>query len=108
VSCANGVGSSVPQAVPPDLPVPTGAAFYQLTPQGSSHAYFAAVAGNDVMAERDRILTQLRSAGYRIVGSDAEPNTEAELEFSGRHEGTVQVIHHTCAGELRVRYVVQR
>ena len=93
-------------ALPSGFPSPAGATFYQVSTQGKTKIYFAYVAGTDVVATRDAIKAQLVAAGFKINGSDQEPNTEAELDAdSSAHGGTLQVIHF-CQGQLRLRFTL--
>jgi hypothetical protein len=92
---------------PANLPTPSDATFYEKMSQGSTTLYFAYVPGTDVRVRRDAVKGQLSGAGYDIKGSDAEANTEADLEFEGKGHGesSLQVIHRDgCTSQLRLRY----
>ena len=96
-----------PAATPPaNVPTPEGAIFFDVVTQGQTTAYYAKVAGDSVTETRDAIDTQLRNAGYTIEGTDQEEDAEAEAEFSGPHDGRLQV-RHLCEGTLRVRVILE-
>lgn len=107
-ACTGGVAPAAdPAAKPPaDLPAPTDAVFYDIATQGATTAYFAKVAGETVTETRDGIDAQLTDAGYTITGTDQEDDAEAEAEFSGPHDGRLQVIH-LCKGTLRLRFILE-
>jgi hypothetical protein len=90
--------------LPADLPPAAGLTIYEKTSQGSTQVWFGHIEGDDVVKVRDAVKAQLESAGgYEGLDTDAEPPAEAELEFEGKHEGSVQVIP-LCKDHLRVRY----
>lgn len=96
-----------PAAQPPiDLPTPSGVTFFDVETQGATKAYFGKVSGDTVTETRDAIATQLQHAGYTIKGTDQEDDAEAEAEFSGPHDGRLQVIH-LCEGTLRLRFILE-
>jgi hypothetical protein len=93
--------------LPSGFPAPPGATFYRMARLGRTTVHFAYVAGSNVVAERDAIKRQLVAAGFRINGQDQEPNAEAELDAdSAAHGGTLQVVHLSCAGYLRLRFTL--
>jgi hypothetical protein len=93
-----------PAAKPPsDIPSPSGVTWYEVETAGATKAYFGYVSGDTVAVTRDEIRSQLESAGYEIEGTDEEDNAEAEAEFKGAHDGSLQVIP-LCQNTLRVRY----
>ncbi len=70
---------------------------------------FAKVEGgrDDIVAVRDRVLGDLKTAGYETVGTDQEPGYEAEAEIKGQYEGTLKV-SPLCEGLLEVRYKIEQ
>jgi hypothetical protein len=99
--------ASAAAALPSGFPVPVGSTFYQLSTLGKTKVHFGYVAGTNVVTERDAIKRQLVAAGFHINGQDQEPNAEAELDAdSAAHGGTLQVVHFTCAGYLRLRFTL--
>lgn len=94
--------------LPLQLPASQGVVLRQVATQGATTAVFADVPGGrtDVVAVRDRVLTDLKGAGYRVVSTDQEQNIEAEAGLAGPHEGTIKV-KPLCQGTLELRYAMQ-
>lgn len=89
-------------ALPTDLPaVPEGVLFDGFE-QGKTKVLFSRVTGDDFVAVRDAYVAALEDAGYDVVGTDQEA-VEAEAQFDGPHEGTLQV-QRLCGDQLQVRY----
>lgn len=80
-----------------------------MTTQGKTTVAFAKIPGgrDDIVAVRDRVLADLKTAGYTTVGTDQEPGYEAEAELGGKHDGTLKV-SPLCEGLLEVRYKIQQ
>jgi len=96
-----------PAATPPaNVPMPSGAVFYDVATQGATKVYFAKVTGDTVTETRDAIDSQLQNAGYTIKSTDQEDDVEAEADFSGPHDGRLQV-KHLCEGTLRIRVILE-
>jgi hypothetical protein len=91
--------------LPDGLPFAEGHTLYDDARQGATRLWFAHVPGDDVVEVRDTLAAAYESAGFRGITTDAEPPAEAELQFAGRLEGSVQVTP-LCDGVLRVRYRV--
>jgi hypothetical protein len=91
---------------PADFPSPDGTVWFQKEAAGETTVYFGYVDGDDVVETRDGIKDSFDGANLEIEGTDQEDNVEAELEFAGAHQGSVQVIH-LCEGKLRIRYRVE-
>lgn len=91
---------------PADLPTVAGWTQVDTVSQGSTTIWLGTVEGEDVVVLRDKAVAALTAGGgYEIPRSDQEGQAEAEAEFTGRHEGSIQVIP-LCEGTLRVRYRV--
>ncbi|MCW2779287.1 MAG: hypothetical protein JWN17_3012 [Frankiales bacterium] len=101
--------SGVPASLPLGLPASSGATLLSVSTQGSTTVAFAKVDGGrkDIVAVRDRVLGDLKGAGYATVGTDQEPGYEAEAEIKGRYEGTLKV-SPLCEGLLEVRYKIEQ
>lgn len=101
--------SGAPSALPDDLPLTEGATILNVTSQGRTDVAFAKVEGgrDDIVAVRDKVLADLKGAGYETVGTDQEPGYEAEAEIKGTYEGTLKV-SPLCEGLLEVRYKIER
>lgn len=99
---------STATALPLGLPLTDGEEILDITSQGRTVVAFASEPGgrDDIVAVRDRVLVDLKGAGYTVVGTDQEPGYEAEAEISGPHEGTVKV-SPLCTGLLEVRYKLE-
>ena len=102
-SCEGVVKPADPAARPADLPGPSGLTYYDKVAQGKTTIYFATLKGDHVVPARDAAVAALKGAGYTVKGTDAEADAEAEAEFTGPHDGSVQVVH-LCQGTLRVRW----
>ena len=90
-------------ALPSDLPAADGQVLYEKVAQGSTTVYFAHLESTDVVKVRDAIKEKFAAAGYTKLEDDAEPPAEAELEFEGKHVGSVQVTP-LCEGHVKIRY----
>lgn len=88
--------------LPKGFPVLPGQVLYDPELQGKTRLVYGRLAATDFVATRDALAGQLRAQGYTIEGTDGE-SVEAEVEFSGPHEGTVKVAL-LCRGTLRLRY----
>lgn len=95
-------------ALPLDLPLTEGEEILEITSQGKTTVAFASEPGgrDDIVAVRDRVLADLKAAGYTVDGTDQEPGYEAEAEISGPHVGTIKV-SPLCTGLLEVRYKLE-
>lgn len=91
--------------LPAELPSASGQTLYDSAKQGATRLWFAHVPGDDVVELRDTLAGAYEAAGFTEITTDAEPPAEAELQFGGRLEGSVQVTP-LCDGVLRVRYRV--
>ena len=101
--------SGAPTTLPLGLPLTEGATVLDVTTQGKTTIAFATIAGDaaDIVAVRDRVLVDLKAAGYTVVGTDQEPGFEAEAELAGSHEGTLKVAPR-CTGRLEIRYKIEQ
>jgi hypothetical protein len=99
--------ADAPAQLPAGLPLTRGGTVLRVASQGRTVVAFASLPGGrgDIVAVRDTVLADLRSAGYTVAGTDQEPGYEAEAELAGTHEGTLKVAP-LCAGLLEVRYKI--
>jgi hypothetical protein len=108
-SCQGLDDPSATTTLPLGLPLTPGETVLRVTTQGKTTIAFAKIPGgrDDIVAVRDRVLTDLRAAGYIVKGTDQEPGYEAEAELAGTHEGTLKV-SPLCTGLLEIRYKIQQ
>lgn len=88
--------------LPAGFPQLPGQVLYGPASQGATTIVFGRIDGDDFEATRDRLATELETAGYRLDGTDQEA-VEAEAHFSSPREGSVRV-KQLCDGVLEVRY----
>jgi len=98
-----------PATLPLGLPMTSGATVLRVGLVGRTTVAHAVLPGTreDIVSVRDRVLEDLKAAGYTVVGTDQEPGFEAEAELGGTHDGTLQV-SPLCDGKLKVRYKIQQ
>ena len=104
-SCPANITQSASTPLPSDVPAPSGASSpYESQSQGATKFWFFAVDGSpsDLVSLRDAYDDTLKGKGYSIKGTDQEEDAEAEAEFAGPHDGTLQFIP-LCQGKVRVR-----
>ncbi len=99
-----------PKSQPPsDVTILEGAKVYESEgPFGKTERFFAAVDGeaSEMVEKRDAAAQALEAAGFKILSTDQEENTEAEAHLEGNDKTVdVQVIT-LCEGKLRIRYTV--
>lgn len=101
--------AGAPSVLPLGLPLTEGATVLEVTSQGRTTVAFAKVPGtrDTIVAVRDRVLADLKTAGYETVETDQEPGFEAEAQIRGRYEGTLKVAP-LCEGLLEVRYKIEQ
>jgi hypothetical protein len=100
--CGDLLKPAAADATPPsDVPV-AGVTWYDRKTQGKTAYHFGHLPGDQVAAARDAVIAGLESAGYTASGTDEEGNAEADGQFTGPHEGTVQVTPY-CKGQLQLR-----
>ena len=92
-------------ALPDELPAAPGQTLFQQAKQGATRIWFAHLPGDDVVELRDSLQAAYEDAGFTGITTDAEPPAEAEMQFAGTLEGSVQVTP-LCDGVLQVRYRV--
>jgi len=102
-ACSSDISKTASTQLPSDVPSPGGSA-YDYSNQGKTQVWFFAVDGSkdDLASLRDSYDTALTGKGYKIEGTDAEEDAEAESEFSGPHEGTTN-FRPLCSGKVGVR-----
>jgi hypothetical protein len=95
-------------ALPLGLPLTDGEEIIDIASQGRTTVAFASAPGgrDDIVEVRDKVLADLKAAGYTVDGTDQEPGYEAEAQISGPHEGTLKV-SPLCTGLLEVRYKLE-
>ena len=106
--CGTDFSGTPSTAFPSDLPGLDGQTVYSYQSQGKTQDWFATVDGtrDDIVKTRDAVNDKLKGANYTIKGTDQEKGIEAESEYAGPHEGSIQV-QVACSGKLRVRYRVE-
>lgn len=104
-ACGSEFSGTPSKPLPNDVPGPSDRTVYDYNSQGKTEQWFATTSGtrDDIVKTRDAIADQLKGAGYEIEGSDQEKGIEAEAEFKGPHNGSLQV-QVACEGKLRIRY----
>lgn len=107
-TCGSDIEGTASKALPSDLPGADGQKVYSYTSQGKTEVWFATTSGglDDLVSTRDAIADKLKNAGYTIKGTDQEEDAEAEAEFGGKHEGSIQV-QPICKDTLRIRYKIE-
>ncbi len=100
--------ADAPSMLPLGLPLTEGEKVLRVAEQGKTTVAFASEPGSrdDIVAVRDKVLADLREAGYTVVDTDQEPGFEAEAELAGTHPGSVKV-SPLCEGLLQVRYKIE-
>ena len=103
--CGSEFSGTPGTAFPSDVPGLDGQTVYGYQSQGKTQDWFATVDGtrDDIVKTRDAVNDKLKGASYTIKGTDQEKGIEAESEFRGKHEGSIQV-QVACEGKLRIRY----
>jgi hypothetical protein len=94
---------------PSNVAILEGARVYESEgPFGKTERFFAAVDGeaSELSEKRDAAAQALEEAGFKILSTDQEENTEAEAHLEG-HGKTVDIqVITLCEGKLRIRYTV--
>jgi hypothetical protein len=85
--------------------VPSGRTLLDVSSQGKTVIVTVLVKGDrdDLVDLRDEAVEDLKRQGYTARGTDQEPTYEAEGEFSGKAEGTINV-QPLCEGYDKIRY----
>ena len=101
--------ADAPAQLPLGLPASAGSTVLRVAEQGRTTVAFASLPGtrDEIVPVRDRVLQDLATAGYRVVGTDQELGYEAEAELAGPYEGTLKVAP-LCGELLEVRYKIDR
>lgn len=73
--------------------------------QGKTVVVYTITPGSrdDLVSLRDKVVTQMDGLGYKASATDQEPTYEAEGQFTGGLNGTIQV-QPQCEGFDRIRY----
>jgi hypothetical protein len=94
---------------PSDVAILAGAKVYESEgPFGKTERFFAAVDGeaSEMPEKRDAAAQALEEAGYKVLGTDQEENTEAEAHLEGKGKTVDIQVMTLCEGKLRIRYTV--
>lgn len=94
-------------ALPANLPTELSLLLTSTQNAGATRIYFGALPETDIVGARDDLSAKLVAKGYKIVGKDQEPGTEAEAQFAGPHDGTLRT-RFLCTGYLEVRYSINK
>jgi hypothetical protein len=80
----------------------------ELVSQGKTRAVRGFLRGDadDIAAVRDAAVARIVAAGYLKTGSDQEPGFEADADFTGPHQGNINV-RSLCQGFLLLTYTIQ-
>ncbi|MDQ1687036.1 MAG: hypothetical protein QOK42_11 [Frankiaceae bacterium] len=107
-ACGSEFSGTPSKPFPSDLQGPSDQTVYGYQSQGKTQDWFATTAGttDTIVSVRDAVADKLKGAGYTIKGTDQEKGIEAEAEYAGPHEGSIQV-QVACEGKLRIRYRVE-
>lgn len=102
-TCPGNIATAVKKALPADVPNPGGVA-YDYASQGKTRIWYFALDGSpDSLSKiRDTYDATLTGKGYKIGDTDQEEGSEAEAEFDGPHDGTVNV-RNLCKGKAVFR-----
>ena len=104
-ACPDSISQAASTQPPDDVPAPEGAdSAYDYFEQGATQVWFFALDGEagDLVSVRDAYDDTLAGADYEIEDTDQEEGHEAESEFRGPHEGTVNV-RTLCDGKVALR-----
>ena len=101
-TCATLPSADPAATLPTGYPALSGQVLYEPSKQGSTTIVFGRVEESGFLAVRDELVDKLKSAGYKIEGTDQE-SVEAEAEFSGPQNGTIKV-QPLCKGNVSIRY----
>ena len=104
-SCGTLPTADAAAKLPDGFPSLSDQVLYEPSTQGSTSVVFGRVDESDFVEVRDELVDKLKSAGYKIDGTDQE-SVEAEAEFSGPHTGTIKV-QPLCKGNVSIRYKIE-
>lgn len=107
-SCAAFDTPSGGSTLPAGFALPAGQKLLTVQTTGKTSVVFASLPGerSNLVAIRDRVVSQLSSAGYTKTGSDQEPTFEADATISKNGvEDTINV-RPLCSGKVVVRYTI--
>jgi hypothetical protein len=110
-SCATPPPIDTASVLPATFPIPSGGTPYEHATQGATKIEYIHVPGTaDQLTDiRDAELNSVVAAGYDKKGTDQEKGREADGEFSGPHEGSINVrLASDCAGLVTVRITIER
>jgi hypothetical protein len=101
--------ADAPTKLPLNLPLTPGATVLRVETQGKTLISYAKLTGDaDQLVEvRDRVLAELKTAGYTASNLDDEVGYEAEAELDGKHHGTFKVTP-LCKDLLQLRYKINQ
>ena len=105
--CGTLLTPSSSTALPAGLPftVPSGQTVLDVSSQGKTVIVTVYLSGDrtDLVHLRDQAVQDLKGQGFTASGTDQEPTYEAEGEFSGKAEGTINV-QPLCKDYDKIRY----
>lgn len=102
-SCEGKLTKDPALALPSGFPTELTLILTSMQKAGATSIYFGALPETDISGARDDLAAKLVAGGYKIVGKDQEPGTEAEAQFTGPHNGTLRT-RFLCTDYLEVRY----
>ena len=97
-------GAALPSTVS-GFTLPSEQKLIEVDTQGKTVIVFAVTSGSrkDLVSLRDKVVSEMNSQGFTAKATDQEPTYEAEGQFSGKIDGTIQV-QPQCQAYDRIRY----
>ena len=92
-----------------DFTVPSGQTVLDVQSQGKTAIVTVYVKGDraDLVHLRDQAVSDMKAQGYTSRATDQEPTYEAEGEFGGKVNGSINV-QPLCKGYDKIRYKFNR
>ena len=92
-----------------DFTLPAGQTLLDVSSQGKTDAITVYVKGDRsaLVGLRDQAVSDMKAQGYTASATDQEPTFEAEGQFGGKVEGTINV-QPLCSGYDKIRYKFNR
>ena len=96
------------QKVPRGFPTVAGWVATEAVTQGKTLLVRGSVKGDpdEIGHVRDAAVAKLTAAGYKRSGGDEEPGFEADADFTGPHDGNINV-RALCRDYLLVSYTIE-
>ena len=101
-SCGSLPTANPAATLPTGFPALGDQVLYEPSTQGKTQIVFALLDESSFVEVRDELVTKLKAASYKILGTDQE-SVEAEAEFAGAQNGTIKV-EPLCTGYVTIRY----